>query len=139
MPLIQEPFQLEHYQHCCAGTSPRRIQLILLPFSVHTPNRSKDVVPEDARCDFEWQEEEGGLRTAGKHVTQARDLQHPLLSAFLQRPYLPNYKMLILYSNSSHKLFKLYTTESRANELQSLLNALCDTGRKSNTLPVLSS
>ena len=52
-PLVQEPFQLEHYQNCCAGTSQRRIQLILLPFWVHTPNVSKNI-PEDARCDFEW-------------------------------------------------------------------------------------
>lgn len=70
-PLIQEPFRGEHYQHCCTGTSWRRIQASP-SFQVHTSNSSKATILVDARCDFEQQEEGGrlplgGLRTVGRH------------------------------------------------------------------------
>lgn len=38
----QAPFQLERHQRCCAGTSRRRIQLLLLPFqSPYTQREQK--------------------------------------------------------------------------------------------------
>lgn len=56
-----------------AGTSQRRLQVILVPFRVHTPNRRNTVVLEDARRDFEWQEKRGSL--LGVCVEQ-EDKQH---------------------------------------------------------------
>lgn len=54
------------------------------PSRVHTPNVSKNTVLEDARCDFQRQEEEGllGWSTYSRktHHT-ARDLQHQLILA----------------------------------------------------------